>query len=99
MTVPYLSQSDVIAGNLPLLGASLTELFGVGVATGVCLLLHVGSFFSKLVVVVWSQTLIAGSLPRFRSDQIVSLCWKALLPLALLNVFATAAVMLLLGAA
>ncbi len=53
-----------------------------------------GAFLAKMVVLMWVQLLIRWVLPRFRYDQIQTLCWKILLPVALVNVFVTAAVVL-----
>jgi NADH-quinone oxidoreductase subunit H len=44
---------------------------------------------------IWLQMLIRWSFPRFRYDQLMDLCWKKILPLSLVNIFATAVVMLL----
>ncbi len=85
--VPYLSQETITAG--------VASLFGEGFANLVCMLIHVGCFFSKVVFLVWLQMLIRWSFPRFRYDQLMDLCWKVILPLSLLNIFLTAAGMLL----
>lgn len=53
--------------------------------------LQVLTFVVKLVVMIWLQLMIRWSLPRFRYDQIMQLCWKLLLPLSLLNIMATGA--------
>ena len=53
------------------------------------------SFVAKMILLTWIQLIIRWLLPRFRYDQIQSLCWKLLLPGALINVFVTAAVVLL----
>jgi NADH-quinone oxidoreductase subunit H len=53
-----------------------------------------GAFLGKMVVLMWAQLLIRWVLPRFRYDQIEKLCWKILLPAALVNVFVTAAAVL-----
>ncbi|MCZ6464174.1 MAG: NADH-quinone oxidoreductase subunit H [Proteobacteria bacterium] len=89
--VPYLSQDTIIGAIAP--------IFGDGLATIVCMVLHVVTFLVKVIVMVWFQMLIRWSLPRFRYDQVMDLCWKILLPLSLANVFATALVMLAVGAA
>ena len=46
------------------------------------------SFFAVL------QVVIRWTLPRFRPDQLMRLGWKQLLPLSLLNIIITAAVVL-----
>jgi NADH-quinone oxidoreductase subunit H len=46
---------------------------------------------------IWFQMLIRWSLPRFRYDQVMDLCWKIILPLSVANVFVTALVMIWLG--
>jgi len=89
--IPYVSQETIIGGLTPALGA--------GLATGLCMVLHVATFLVKVLVMIWFQMLIRWSLPRFRYDQVMDLCWKIILPLSIANVFATAAVMLALGEA
>jgi len=58
-------------------------------------LLQVGSFTIKVLFFCWLQILIRWTLPRFRYDQLMTLGWKGLLPLSLLNVMGTALVILL----
>jgi NADH-quinone oxidoreductase subunit H len=53
-------------------------------------LLQVTAFTVKVVFFCWLQILLRWSVPRFRYDQVMRLGWKMLLPLALLNVVATA---------
>ena len=52
-------------------------------------------FWGKVIAGCWCFLLVRWSLPRFRFDQLLNLGWKWLLPLSLLNAFATAAVLLL----
>jgi NADH-quinone oxidoreductase subunit H len=87
-TIPWLSQEQIIGG--------IGGFLGVGFATGICLVLHVGAFFTKLVAMIWLQMLIRWSLPRFRYDQVMDLCWKVILPLSLVNIFVTAFALLAL---
>jgi NADH-quinone oxidoreductase subunit H len=54
-----------------------------------------GCFLAKMIVLCWLQLTIRWLLPRFRYDQIQTLCWKMLLPVGLVNVFLTGAVVLL----
>ena len=85
-SIPWLPQDTLIGGIAP--------LFGEGFATALVMILHVGSFLLKVVVMVWFQMALRWSLPRFRYDQIMDLCWKMILPLSIANVFVTGAVIL-----
>jgi NADH-quinone oxidoreductase subunit H len=58
--------------------------------------LQVGAFTLKVLFFCWLQILLRWSVPRFRYDQVMRLGWKMLLPLALLNVVATAVVIIYL---
>ena len=89
--VPFLSQDTIIG--------SIAPTFGTGIATVLCMVLHVVTFLLKVVVMVWVQMLIRWSLPRFRYDQVMDLCWKILLPLSVANIFLTAIIMLAMGSA
>jgi NADH-quinone oxidoreductase subunit H len=48
----------------------------------------------KVLFFCWLQLLIRWTLPRFRPDQLMALGWTKLLPLSLLNIMITAAVIL-----
>lgn len=61
----------------------------------VVVFLQVNAFLAKVSFFCWLQILIRWTVPRFRYDQVMQLGWKGLLPLALLNVVATALVVLL----
>ena len=52
-------------------------------------------FFLKTGVLIAFFILVRGSLPRLRYDQLMAFGWKVLLPLAVLNLLVTAAVVLL----
>jgi len=53
------------------------------------------AFLAKVFFFCWFQILIRWTLPRFRYDQLMRLGWKMLLPLALVNVVITAAMILI----
>ncbi|APS00138.1 NADH-quinone oxidoreductase subunit NuoH [Pajaroellobacter abortibovis] len=53
------------------------------------IVLGVVAFFVKVLAVCWMQAFIRWSLPRFRYDQLMKLCWKRLLPISLANIFVT----------
>jgi NADH-quinone oxidoreductase subunit H len=80
-SIPWLSTADIIGG--------VSGVFGQGFATGLCIVLHVLSFLLKVVVMIWLQMAIRWTLPRFRYDQLMSLGWKVMLPLALVYIMVT----------
>ena len=57
-------------------------------------LLQIGAFVAKVAVMCWFLMLIRWTLPRFRYDQVMRLAWLGLLPLSILNIVVTAAVLL-----
>jgi len=59
------------------------------------MLVNIATFFAKVIFCIWLQMTIRWTLPRFRYDQIMKLCWKMILPLALINIFITGLVLLL----
>jgi NADH-quinone oxidoreductase subunit H len=86
--IPWLSQEAIIGG--------VTPVFGEGFATAFCMILHVVCFLVKTIVLIWLQMALRWTLPRFRYDQVMDLCWKMILPLSIANIFATGAVILFL---
>ena len=87
--IPYLSQQTIIA--------AITPVFGEGFATVACMALHFATFMAKVVAMIWLQMQLRWSLPRFRYDQVMDLCWKIMLPLSIANILVTGLVMLIAG--
>ncbi len=58
-------------------------------------LLQVAVMFAKIFFFVFVFMWIRWTLPRFRYDQLMRLGWKSLIPLAIINMVVTGAVMLL----
>ena len=81
--------------GLQTLGEGLTPIVGAGIATAVVGILSVGSFLLKVLLFLFISVWVRASFPRMRYDQLMSLGWKWLLPLALINVGATALVVVL----
>ncbi|MGE4580522.1 MAG: NADH-quinone oxidoreductase subunit NuoH [Desulfuromonadales bacterium] len=81
--------------NLIILSAMITVLF-LGGWHGP-LLPPLVWFVGKVLFVCFIFIWIRGSLPRLRYDQLMHFGWKVLVPLALLNVLVTGAVLLWLG--
>jgi NADH-quinone oxidoreductase subunit H len=58
-------------------------------------LLRVAAMLTKVVFLCWLQLMVRWTLPRFRYDQVMRLSWRYMLPLSLINILGTGAVMLL----
>ena len=86
-SVPYLSQETIIG--------AIAGPFNTDFATVLCMIVHFACFMLKVIVMIWLQMAIRWTLPRFRYDQVMDLCWKIILPLSIVNIFVTGAVMLL----
>jgi NADH-quinone oxidoreductase subunit H len=84
-------------GNLFLIGALITTLFlggwqfpHVSDSLVVMNLLELVIFNVKVLAVVFVSMWIRGTLPRVRIDQLMTVCWKYFVPLAFVNMIATA---------
>jgi NADH-quinone oxidoreductase subunit H len=86
-SVPWYSTEEIITG--------VSSYMGTGFATGLCMVIHFTMFMLKVFFMIWVQMLLRWSLPRFRYDQVMDLCWKILLPLSIVNIFITGFVLLL----
>jgi NADH-quinone oxidoreductase subunit H len=60
-------------------------------------LLQVVAFAMKVFCSCWFLLLIRWTLPRFRYDQLMRLGWKLMLPVSVLNIFVTGAILLLIS--
>lgn len=65
-------------------------------AAALAMLVNIAVFFAKVSFFIWLQMTIRWTLPRFRYDQVMRMCWKMLLPLSLVNLSITGLVVLLL---
>jgi NADH-quinone oxidoreductase subunit H len=89
-------------GNLYLIGAIVTSLYMGGwrvpAFTQNAVILTVAqfaTFFLKAYFFVFVSMWIRATLPRVRVDQLMSLCWKYMVPIALACVLGTATLMVL----
>ncbi len=69
------------------------------VSNWVYVLLGVASFAIKVVIFCWVFMQLRWTLPRFRYDQLMTLGWKGLFPIAVVNVVVTAVVLASIGKA
>jgi NADH-quinone oxidoreductase subunit H len=51
--------------------------------------------FAKMILVALMMIWVRGTLPRLRYDQLMALGWKVLIPLALINIMVTGAILLI----
>ncbi|MBW2489102.1 MAG: NADH-quinone oxidoreductase subunit H, partial [Deltaproteobacteria bacterium] len=51
--------------------------------------------FVKMILVALMMIWVRGTLPRLRYDQLMALGWKVLIPLALINIMVTGAILLI----
>ena len=79
--------------GITLISAMITTLF-FGGWLGPDFLPPVAWFLIKMFAFILSFVLLRASLPRPRSDQLMALGWKVLLPLSLLNLLVTGALIL-----
>src|SRR4030066_172015 len=84
---PYLASSGFV----------LPGGFSIGIPGAVVFLLRIGALFAKVVFFAWLFIWVRWTIPRFRYDQVMRLGWKVMLPLSLLNIFATGMVLLLVA--
>ena len=52
---------------------------------------------AKIIVLLFGMIWVRATLPRFRYDRLMAFGWKVMLPLALLSVFVTAVIMVIIG--
>lgn len=61
------------------------------------MLLQMATFLVKVTMMIFVYIWVRWTLPRFRYDQLQRLGWQTLLPLALLNIFVTSAIVVALS--
>ena len=69
----------------------------LGLPSGLVIVLQVGAFIFKLVAMLFFFLWIRWSLPRFRYDQLMSLGWKVMFPLSLINIIWVALLIMIFG--
>jgi NADH-quinone oxidoreductase subunit H len=85
--------------NLPwLTDAGFVLPFGGSLALphGVVVLMQILTFLAKVLILCSFQILIRWTLPRFRWDQLLRFAWKFMLPLTLVNLAVTVAIVAVL---
>jgi len=73
-------------------GKFLVEKFGMDsmIAQNIGQFLEIGSFLTKTFALYYVVIWVRWTLPRLRVDQLMTLCWKYLTPIALFNLIGCA---------
>lgn len=87
--IPFVTHQGLLDFLAGIVGPTLSEVL--------TMLIHVGVFWTKVILFIVFLMLIRWSLPRFRYDQIMTLGWKILLPLSLANILITGIIILAVG--
>jgi NADH-quinone oxidoreductase subunit H len=90
-SIPFMDRDGlrVIFGQTVWLHVALPQI--------VVVLVGVGAFIGKTLMLCWLQLMIRWTLPRFRYDQLMNLGWRKLLPLSLVNILVTATGLMVLS--
>ena len=88
--------SSAILASLFFGGYDIPFLDESTLAPNMAAILGIGALLTKIVIFIFIFMWIRWTIPRFRYDQLMNLGWKKLIPLALVNMIITAAVILLL---
>jgi NADH-quinone oxidoreductase subunit H len=86
--------SSVIMATLFFGGYDMPFVNEANLSTNVAAIVGIVALMVKVVIFIFIFMWVRWTLPRFRYDQLMNLGWKSLIPLALINMFVTGAVIL-----
>lgn len=87
--------SSAVISTLYFGGYHMPFIDSLGLSSNTVTLLGTAFLFVKILFFIFVFMWVRWTLPRFRYDQLMNLGWKALVPLAILNIIITGAVILL----
>jgi NADH-quinone oxidoreductase subunit H len=87
--------SSAVLATLYFGGYNFPFMNDLGLSHNLVTILGTLFLFVKIVFFIFFYMWIRWTIPRFRYDQLMSLGWKALIPLSILNLLVTALVMIL----
>ncbi len=71
------------------------DITSLGFAQWLVVLISIGSFCFKMVLILFFFLWVRWSIPRFRYDQLMNLGWKVMFPLSLLNIIWVAVIIMI----
>ncbi len=86
--------SSVIMATLFFGGYDMPFVNEANLSTNIAALVGMAALFTKTFIFIFIFMWVRWTIPRFRYDQLMHLGWKVLIPLALVNMFVTGAVIL-----
>jgi len=89
--------SAALIVTLYLGGWQIPYIEKLGLPGGLVTVLQVGSFIFKVAVLLFFFLWVRWTLPRFRYDQLMSLGWKVMFPLSLVNLVWVALLIMIFG--
>lgn len=87
--------SAAVISTLYFGGYHMPFIDSLGLSSNAVTLMGAGFLFMKILFFIFVFMWVRWTLPRFRYDQLMNLGWKVLVPLAILNIIITGAVILL----
>ena len=86
--------SSVIMATLYFGGYDMPFVNEANLSVNIAALIGIVALLGKSFIFIFVFMWVRWTLPRFRYDQLMNLGWKSLIPLALVNMFITGAVIL-----
>ena len=86
--------SSVIMATLFFGGYDMPFVNEANLSPNIAALIGIVALLGKSFIFIFVFMWVRWTLPRFRYDQLMNLGWKSLIPLALINIFITGAVIL-----
>ncbi len=87
--------SSAVISSLYFGGYNFPFMHDLGLSHNAVTALGIAVFFAKILFFIFFFMWIRWTLPRFRYDQLMRLGWKILIPLAIINILGTGAVLLI----
>jgi NADH-quinone oxidoreductase subunit H len=89
--VPFLFDNGFHFGGIePVAAGAMGSAADIPLPYPLVIAMRIVAMCFKTIALVWLQFMLRWTLPRFRYDQVMTLGWKVLLPVALANLLITA---------